>query len=78
MANYAERSQRVVARLASIGVGHCDTVALITNRPEFNLADCSVLHLGAIPWSIYNRSAPEQIVHMVANAGSLGRSSRSP
>jgi long-subunit acyl-CoA synthetase (AMP-forming) len=43
---------------------------MLTNRPEFNLVDTAAFHLGATPFSIYNTSAPEQIEHVLTNAGS--------
>jgi long-subunit acyl-CoA synthetase (AMP-forming) len=64
-AEYADR----VRRLAALGVGHGDTVALMmTNRPEFNLVDTAAMHLGATPYSIYNTSAPDQISYLFSNA----------
>ena len=48
-----------------------DTVALmLSNRPEFHLADLAVMTLGAMPFSIYPTSAPEQIAYVVNDAGS--------
>ncbi len=68
---YASRVQGVAAGLAGLGVGHGDTVALMmTNRPEFHLVDTAAFHLGAVPFSIYNTFAPEQITHVLSNAGS--------
>ena len=68
---YAARVERLAGGLAALGVGHGDTVALmLTNRPEFNLIDTAALHLGATPFSIYNTSAPEQVEHLLQNAGS--------
>ena len=56
--------------LAALGVGRGDTVAImLVNRPEFHLVDTAVMHLGAIPFSIYNTSSPEQIAALFANAG---------
>ena len=46
-----------------------DTVGImLTNRPEFHLADTAALHLGAVPFSIYNTSSPEQIEYLFGNA----------
>ena len=42
---------------------------MLVNRPEFHLVDTAVMHLGAIPFSIYNTSSPEQIAALFANAG---------
>nr|WP_156371064.1 long-chain fatty acid--CoA ligase [Nocardia arizonensis] len=67
---YAERVEALAAGFAALGVGHGDTVGLmLTNRPEFNLVDTAILHLGAVPFSIYNTSSPEQITHLFTNAG---------
>ncbi|HWU32546.1 MAG TPA: long-chain fatty acid--CoA ligase [Marmoricola sp.] len=68
---YADRVRKVAAGLASLGVSPGDTVAImLTNRPEFHIADTGALHLGATPFSIYNTLAPEQINHVLRNAGS--------
>ena len=67
---YAGRVRQVAAALAGLGVGRGDTVALMmTNRPEFHLADTAAFHLGAIPFSVYNTFAAEQIAQVLANAG---------
>jgi long-chain acyl-CoA synthetase len=66
---YADKVRALAAGLASLGVGHGDTVAImLTNRPEFHLADAAVMHLGAIPFSIYNTYSPEQIEFLVGDA----------
>jgi len=68
-AEYAERVRRIAGWLAALGIGRGDTVALMmTNRPEFNLVDTAAIHLGAIPFSIYNTSAPDQISYLFSNA----------
>jgi long-chain acyl-CoA synthetase len=68
-AQYAERVRTLAARLASLGLGRGDTVALLMgNRPEFHLVDTASFHLGAITFSIYNTSSPEQIAHVMGNA----------
>ncbi|GAB4012599.1 AMP-dependent synthetase/ligase [Nocardioides ultimimeridianus] len=67
---YAERVRALAAGLAAHGVGHGDTVALMMpNRPEAVLVDCAALHLGAVPFSVYNTSSPEQLAHLFGNAG---------
>ena len=66
---YAQRVRAIAAGLAAIGVGRADTVALmLTNRPEYELVDTATLHLGAIPFSIYNTSSPEQINYLFGHA----------
>jgi acyl-coenzyme A synthetase/AMP-(fatty) acid ligase len=39
---------------------------MMVNRPEFALCDTAALHLGAIPFSVYNTFAPEQIADVFA------------
>ena len=69
-AEYAERTREVAAGLAALGVGPGDTVAImLTNRPEFHFCDAAAMHLGAIPFSIYNTYSPEQIEYLAADAG---------
>jgi long-subunit acyl-CoA synthetase (AMP-forming) len=69
-AEYAAQVRRIAAGLAALGVGRGDTVAMmLTNRPEFHLIDTAALHLGAIPFSVYNTSPPEQIEYLFSNAG---------
>ncbi|ETW22130.1 AMP-dependent synthetase/ligase [Mycobacterium gastri] len=66
---YADRVRKIAAGLAALGVQHSHTVGLmLRNRPEFHLADTAAMHLGAIPFSIYNTSAPEQIRYLFTNA----------
>jgi long-chain acyl-CoA synthetase len=56
---------------AALGVKRGDTAALmLSNRPEFHFADAAVMHLGATPFSVYNTYSPEQIEHLVSDAGS--------
>ncbi|HEY5854634.1 MAG TPA: long-chain fatty acid--CoA ligase, partial [Aldersonia sp.] len=66
---YAKRVERIAAGLAALGVGHGDTVGImLANRPEFHLVDTAALHLGAVPFSIYNTSSPDQIAYLFGNA----------
>ncbi len=66
---YAERVRALAAGLAALGVERGDTVALmLTNRPEFHLADSAAMHLGAVGFSIYNTYTPEQIEFLVGDA----------
>ncbi|GAC69963.1 AMP-dependent synthetase/ligase [Gordonia soli] len=68
-AEYARRVEAIARGLAGIGVGRGDTVGImLTNRPEFHLVDTAVLHLGAVPFSIYNTSSPQQIEYLFGNA----------
>ena len=66
---YADRVQKIAAGLAALGVERGYTVGvMLRNRPEFHLADTAVMHLGAVPFSIYNTSAPDQIRYLFTNA----------
>ena len=42
---------------------------MLTNRPEFHLADAAAMHLGAIPFSMYNTSSPEQVDFLLRDSG---------
>jgi long-chain acyl-CoA synthetase len=66
---YAERVRDLAAGLAGLGVKRGDTVALmLTNRPEFHLVDIAAMHLGAVAFSVYNTSSPEQIEYLLGDA----------
>ncbi len=68
-AQYAERVRAIAAGLHALGVRRGDCVAmLLTNRPEFNLVDTAAIHLGAVPFSLYNTLSPEQIAYQLSNA----------
>ncbi len=67
---YGQRVRRHAAGLAGLGVSAGDSVAiLLVNRPEFNLLDTAAMHLGAVPFSIYNTSTADQIRHLLVDAG---------
>jgi long-subunit acyl-CoA synthetase (AMP-forming) len=56
--------------LYRMGVRRGDTVALmLSNRPEFQIADLAVMTLGATPFSIYLTSSAEQVAYLVRDAG---------
>jgi long-subunit acyl-CoA synthetase (AMP-forming) len=66
---YAERVRELAAGLAGLGVKRGDNVALmLTNRPEFHLVDIAAMHLGAVSFSVYNTSSPEQIEYLLGDA----------
>src|SRR3954451_24170261 len=70
-AQLRDRVDALAGGLAGLGVRRGDTVALmISNRPEFMIADLAVMMLGAVPYSVYLTSAPEQIAYVVEDAGS--------
>ncbi|PRX46534.1 long-subunit acyl-CoA synthetase (AMP-forming) [Prauserella shujinwangii] len=67
---YARRVRAIATGLAGLGVRPGDTVALmLTNRPEFHLADTGALHAGATPFSIYNTLAAEQVAYVLRDSG---------
>ena len=69
-AQYSERVRAVAAGLHALGVRRGDCVALmLVNRPEFNLLDTAAIHLGAVPFSVYNTLSPDQIAYQLGNAG---------
>jgi long-chain acyl-CoA synthetase len=66
---YAERARAIAAGLAARGLSRGDTLALmLTNRPEFHLVDAGAMHLGAVSFSAYNTSSPEQLRYLFADA----------
>jgi long-subunit acyl-CoA synthetase (AMP-forming) len=70
-AEFAARVRALAEGLHALGVGRGDTVALmLSNRPEFSLADTAAMHLGATPFSVYNTSSAEQVQHLFRSSGS--------
>ena len=50
---------------ATLGVSKGDTIAImLNNRSEFMPIDLGAVTLGAVPFSIYQTSSPEQIEHV--------------
>jgi long-subunit acyl-CoA synthetase (AMP-forming) len=67
---YAEKVKRIASGLAAMGLGRGDTVGImLTNRPEFHMADTAAMHLGATPYSVYNTYTADQIAYLVGDAG---------
>jgi long-subunit acyl-CoA synthetase (AMP-forming) len=67
---YAGAVRRRAAGLAKLGVKRGDTVGfMLVNRPALHLSDCAAMHLGATCFSVYNTSSPEQVEHVVRDAG---------
>jgi long-chain acyl-CoA synthetase len=65
----AAQVNRIAGGLASLGVEKGDAVALmLANRPEFIACDLAAVALGAVPFSIYQTSSPEQIAYVVGDA----------
>src|SRR4051794_111492 len=69
-AELRDRVDALAGGLAGLGVRHGDTVALmLSNRPEFAIADLAAVTVGATPFSIYATSSPDQIAYAVADSG---------
>ena len=67
---YAQHVRALAAGLASLGLARGDTLALmLVSRPEFHLVDTATLHLGAVPFSLYNSSSAEQIEYLLNDSG---------
>jgi long-chain acyl-CoA synthetase len=64
-----KRVDAIAGGLAGLGVGRGDTVAImLNNRPEFIPTDLGAVALGAVPFSIYQTSSPDQIAYTVGDA----------
>ena len=62
---------RIAGGLAKLGVKKDDTVAIMLgNRWEFIPSDLAAVSLGAIPFSVYQTYAPEQIEYLLSDAES--------
>ena len=69
-AEYAAEVRRIAGGLHKLGLRRGDPLALmLTNRPEFHLLDAAAMHLGAVPFSIYNTSSPEQAEFVMQDSG---------
>jgi long-chain acyl-CoA synthetase len=66
---FDRRMRSVAAGFAALGVAHADTVAmLMPNVPEVHLVDFAVVHLGGVPFTIFNSSSAEQIAGQLETA----------
>src|SRR5215213_4623026 len=69
-AQLRDRVDALAGGLAGLGVRRGDSVALmLSNRPEFHIADLAAMTLGATPFSIYLTFTPAQIAYIVGDAG---------
>src|SRR5215470_5150990 len=67
---YADQVRALAAGFDAIGVKAGDTLGLmLSNRPEFHVADCAAMHLGVTTFSIYNTSPADEIAYVVGDAG---------
>ncbi|HWJ07783.1 MAG TPA: long-chain fatty acid--CoA ligase [Nocardioides sp.] len=63
------RVRSIAAGLAAAGLGAGDTIAmLLPNTPECHQVDFAAVHLGGVPFAIFNSSPAEQIAHQLSNA----------
>ncbi|AZM92097.1 MULTISPECIES: AMP-dependent synthetase/ligase [Streptomyces] len=59
----------LAAGYAALGVERGEHVLLMmANRPEHWLSDLALVHLGAVPVTVYGTSAPEQIAHIARHS----------
>ena len=62
---------RIAGGLSQLGVKKGDTVAIMLgNRWEFIPCDLAAVSLGAIPFSVYQTYAPEQVEYLLSDAES--------
>lgn len=61
-----QRVRRVAAGMAALGISRGDTVALmLPNTIDCHIADFAAVHLGAVPFGIFNSAPAEQIEHQL-------------
>ncbi len=59
----------LAAGYAALGIERGEHVLLMMgNRPEHWLSDLALVHLGAVPVTVYGTSAPEQIAHIARHS----------
>lgn len=69
-AEYAAKVRQVAAGLANLGATHGEAIAIMSsNRIEFHFIDTAIMHLGAVPVSIYNTLPPKDIAYILQNSG---------
>jgi long-chain acyl-CoA synthetase len=65
-----QRVRAVAGGLNSLGLKRGDTISLLmNNRSEFIPTDLAAVSLGAVPFSIYQTSSPEQIEYLLSDSG---------
>src|SRR3954463_11129958 len=69
-AELAAKVDAFAGGLHALGLRRGDTLALmVSNRPEFMVADLAATMLGATPFSIYLTSSPDQVAYVIRDAG---------
>lgn len=67
---YAERVESIARGLSRLGVTDGSTVAIMTGTcVEFHLVDTAILHLGALPVSIYNSLPVDDVEYQLRDSG---------
>ncbi|MFI0369013.1 AMP-dependent synthetase/ligase [Actinomadura sp. 1N219] len=67
-----EVSNRIAAGFEELGIRSGDRVALlIGNSPEFFVVDLALVKLGAVPFSLYASSSPEQHEHALSDSNAV-------
>ncbi len=65
-----ERVDALAGGLAKLGVARGECVAImLSNRPEFHIADLATVTLGATPFSIYVTYPPDEIAFLMEDSG---------
>ena len=68
-AEVRDRVARLAAGYARLGVARGDHVLLMMgNRPEHWLTDLALVHLGAVPVTVYGTSAPDQVAYLARHS----------
>lgn len=69
-AQYGQRVRAVAEGLYSLGAREGDVVAiLLRNQPTFHYIDAALLHLGAVPFSVYHTEPVANIVALLEHSG---------
>lgn len=69
----AERVTAMARGFVAAGISPGDKVALLMrNRPEFYVVDLALVRIGAVPFSLYASSSPEQNDYALADSGAVG------
>jgi long-subunit acyl-CoA synthetase (AMP-forming) len=68
-AQLLERVDALAGGFAKLSLGRGDTVAImLSNRPEFHIADLAAVTIGATPFSIYTTYPAEEIRYLINDA----------
>jgi long-chain acyl-CoA synthetase len=69
-AQYGEQVDRFALGLQELGLKRGEVFGLmLTNRPEFHIADAAAMSLGATPFSLYQTLTPDQIAYQLSDSG---------